>query len=156
MFDSDEPVTLSDDWLQQYLEVAHQQHNQQNQHLSQQPANHALQMETTPDSTTPNSQAFATSDPPSTPAEPIPSITIPSNTIEQPPIASLNPGLMLPPPAPNPSHVRKPDQTSSSPIRCSNCSHCVPTCWGYDEGAGYQIVTWLCALVAMIHIACAF
>ena len=30
------------------------------------------------------------------------------------------------------------------------------TQWGYDEGAGYQIVTGQCALVTMIPKACTF
>ena len=105
------PVALSDDWLQQNLEAAHQQHGQQNQHLLHKP-----QRETTPDSTTPNSQPFAASDPPCAPEEPTPSVTMPSSTIEQPPIAPLNLGLMPPPHGPHPSHVSEPDPTSSSPI----------------------------------------
>ena len=34
----------------------------------------------------------------------------------------------------------------------------MPTHWGYNgtQGAGYQIVTGLCALVKTIHKACAF
>ena len=83
--------------------------------------------------------------------EPVPSIPMPNDTIEQTPIAPLTLGLMPPPPAPNPFHVPEPDQTSSSPVQHSNHSHHVPTRWGYEEGAGYQIVTGLCALVAMIH-----
>ena len=118
--------------------------------------NPALKSETAPDSTTPNSQPFVTSNSPSTPAEPMPSIPMPNDTIEQTPIVPLTVGLTLPPPAPNPFHVPKPDQTSSLPIQCSNCLCHVPTQWGYDVETRYQIVTGLCALVAMIHKACTF
>ena len=41
---------MLDDWLQWDLEAAHQQHEQENQHLLQQSPNPALQRETTPNS----------------------------------------------------------------------------------------------------------
>ena len=115
--------------------------------------NPVLQRETTPTSTPPNSQPFAASDPSSATEETVPSTTAPSNTIEQPPIAPLNPVMMPPPPAPDPSPVTAPDHP-----HCPFDDPLVRVMHGYNEtkGAGYQLVTGLCALLTMIHKACAF